>query len=665
MIRLQPRRIPNVIAGLTVFWCCILSIFLWVKGFNFPFLFILFLVVAGGFLIASHETVSIRNSILRRLGFKFGSGVTADDPKAFQTVENGVFSSLGPVPFQYTLPARLNAPGAQLAQRVQEHLPAELVLAPDFTGQFIAAIDSSPHSRLIRAILEVYCHPDHIRLPAGIARHNGALLLTHSLRVAALMLHRAESFASKNFWLLPIDPNYKLSKNDGLLVVIGLCHDLGKVNSFLFDSNKSIVGMHHKHHHSSSRIVSALPEFWGIDLNQDDRYIVQSCCIYSTEFDNSPVQRFNTFAPTLRVVSDRFQLMVELLKECDILASKIENNVKYSFSTLTQPVNVNQIDTQSNNQSTATPINTEPETCKPVLDLFDRFSEFIATCAVVNGAPGSGSAAFKHTDQTSTPPRHLLYFDESEFTLQFSKFLNRNDWEPSSKNSLISGLTMAVLPVLDAAGYLVRSSDADVGVRPAVNCLYKVNFVTGDPATIAFVLKSTFVLDITDWPRQDKLRNLESCHARPVMAHCVFGNRFGRTNQTTLTDSTVMAELNAQVCNKSDLGDITKLTKKITKTTKSAKNPSQSKAAIDPVICVAKIKMELTKKALTPAIQPEPGKAFPIINADAFFESLGIKMIPCDEPGSELKDIGIVAIRESKKNPGSHVVMLDQSVYPV
>ena len=53
LIRFQPRRVVNVVAGLTIFWCVIISAFFWVKGgFNFGFLVMLAATVVGGFFLA-------------------------------------------------------------------------------------------------------------------------------------------------------------------------------------------------------------------------------------------------------------------------------------------------------------------------------------------------------------------------------------------------------------------------------------------------------------------------------------------------------------------------------------------------------------------------------------------------------------------------------------
>ena len=646
LIRFQPRRVANCVAGLTLFWCGILSAFFWIKGFNFPFLVMLLAVVAIGFLLAGMETDAHAGDILKRLGFNARRKLPLEHRDAFLSETKGVRSSIGPVPFQYTPPARLDVstlkPGA-FSDQIQKLFPAEILQAPEFLNRFVHAIDSGPHRKLVQAILEVYCHPKHIGLPAGVSRHNNAMLLTHCLRVAALMQHRVKNFKYVNYQIFPNDENYRLPEDDGLLIVVGLSHDLGKIDSFIKNQAGVVVGIKPDHHKSGCRILSALPEFWGADLSAEDRYILQSCSVYATDYASSPIKVRLSDKEKPTAISDRFQSLLELVVDADIAASQIENGVKYKFSA--DPVAIDENSTEIVNKNS-----TNESLADSKLDLFTNFSEFISSFAIINGKGSDRSVGFKYLDPDQADAKHLLFIDDSEFVTAFANFLKRPEW--GSKDGKVSGLATALLPKLDEAGYLVRS--AGVGAQPAVNSVYRVDFSSGDPPEVKFSLKACFVVDLTVWPHQTKLRNLASCEAKPAIINSIFGNKFAPVRQS-LTDAAVLEELGAVNARRSECSDVESLV---------SKRAGKSTAA--------KFKFELTVRAITtalargelkPATVCKQGEPIAIANSDAFFQNLGINVTPVETANDLLKQLGILSIRKSKQTPGTHIVVLDGLIY--
>lgn len=643
MIRFHSRRVVNIVAGLTAFWCGILSTFFWIKGYNFNFLFLMLMMVTAGFSMASVSTNAYKNDILTRLGFKPSRNLPITDRNAFSTVTQGVFSSIGPVPFQYTFPARLNSArlkDGELSRLVASKLPKELVKHEEFLAKFITAIDSGPHAKLIRAILEVYCHPSHIDLPAGITHHNGEYLLTHSLCVAALMYHRADNFSLKNYYILLNEPKYKITNNDNLLIAVGLAHDLGKINSFIMDSTGTAKDIKPNHHKSSCRLISSLPEFWDDNLSPEDRYIIQSTCIYSTDFLSSPIQTSLLEQSKPKAVSDRLQFLIELTAHCDIIASQLENGVKYDLNTSSNFLETPEI--QDNGELIQ----------ETKIDLFQKFSEYIASDAIINGKGSDRSIGFKYLDNSKEKPRHFLFLDENEFSPAFALFLKKPEW--ANKENKSHALTLAILPKLDEAGYLVRSND--IGAQPAVNCLYKVDFVDGNPEVISFTLRSCFVLDLTDWPNQNKLREMASCHSKPIIVNSIFGNKFAPI-RTSVTDNNVYEELGIDNVPKSTIKDVESLIK-------SKQSQKIANQQLNSHTIISRIKSGLAKKRIRPAMETAIGQPIPIGNADEFFTQVGVKLVVCDPATDYLKSLGIMSIRNSKKHPGTHIVVLDPIVYP-
>jgi hypothetical protein len=551
------------------------------------------------------------------------------------------------VPFQYPVPARLNAQElkqGELSEIVERHLPKELAEAGDFLASFVTAIDSGPHRKLIRAILEVYCHPSHVSLPAGISRHNGSPLLTHCLRVAALMHHRVRGFQCKNYYVAFNDPSFQLAADDPLLIVVGLSHDLGKVTSMVRDKDGVCVAIGKNHHKEGSRILSTLPEFWTSELTPQDRYILQSCCVYATDYASSPVIVSSGKDKKVVAVSDRLQSLLDLVIDCDIAASQIENGTSYRFD---MPATDNAtvqaaVDAFTNEPSEDTTVN-----------LYARFSEFLAVEAVVNGQGADRNLGFKYVDSSTEAEKHLLFVDEEEFTKTFSEFLQRPDW--NSNGTKGSALTMALLPKLDDAGYLVRADN--VGADPAINALYKVEFYGGTPPVIKFVFKSCFILDVTNWPHQRRVQQLPTCSTVPKVVNSIFGNRFSAQRRAA-GDANVLKELGVEPAEDAD-----SMIEALVKANQAAKQKKKQAAASSTTTIVQKIEAALVKKLISPAIRCEPGQPIPIAQADAFFQGLGIVVQPSDTATDAMKQAGILAIRKSKQFTGSHIVILDGATY--
>lgn len=644
MIRFQPRRVSNVVAGLTIFWCAILSILFWIQGHNLNFLILMLVIVVIGFLMGSAKTDAYQKNILKRLGFLASRRLPITSIGAFSTVSQGVFSSIGPIPFQYPLPARLTSAQLQtgsFSSLIQSRFPIEVLSSGSFAADFITAIDSGPHAQLIRAILEVYCHPDHINLPAGITRHNGELLLTHCLRVAALMYHRANEFSSKNFYISLNNQDHKIDRDDDLLIVAALAHDLGKVNSFIKDASGTVTGIRQNHHKSSCRAVSSLPEFWSTDLSREDRYIIQSNCIYSTEYAASPIQSTILDQSKPKALLDRLQLLIELTIECDTLASQIENGIKYQFNAPSKPLHIFE------NQN---PSELLEET---KFDLFLKFSEFISTSAIINGKGTDRSVAFKYLDTSGKNLKHFIFIDEVEFNISFAMFLNRPEW--AEKDNKSHALAFAVLPKLDDAGYLVKS--VDIGVQPAINCLYKVDFIDEETKAVTHSLRSCFVLDMTDWPNQNKIREMISCKSKPIIINSIFGNKFIAVRRS-VTDSDVYEALGIADTTRSATSNIESFITS-NKTRKTEQKQLNSHAII------GRIKSALTKQLIVPVRVTEENGPIPIADADDFFVTIGVKMIACDHANDDMKAIGVMSIRNSKTRPGTHIVLLDPNIYVI
>ena len=143
----------------------------------------------------------------------------------------GLVSSIGPVPMLLQPPPE----AASLPSFQAPDVP------DDFYVRWLAHFDRThpKHTALMRRMMRVM--QAHRQLPASPVEggHGGRTLLQHSLLCGYLMHDLARDFKyegarSKNTarLLLPlVDPNYQFNPEDPLCVLIGIAHDLGKIES--------------------------------------------------------------------------------------------------------------------------------------------------------------------------------------------------------------------------------------------------------------------------------------------------------------------------------------------------------------------------------------------------------------------------------------------------
>jgi predicted nucleic-acid-binding Zn-ribbon protein len=642
MIRFQPRRVSNVVAGLTVFWCGILSSFFWIKGYNFVFLFMMFLTVLIGFFLASFKTENYQDNIRKKLGFKTSRGLTIEDSEAFSSKKRGVYSSIGEVPFQYTPPARLirNDKNKELSKLIQNRLPKELIDSSLFLELFTNSIERGKYSKLIKAILEVYCSEGNYNLKAGIDRHNDEFLLTHCLRVAALIFHISEKFDFKDYIVEAKDENFRLDRSDPLLIVIGLAHDLGKIDSFIFDESGNAISIKKGHHKSSCRIVSSLDEFWDESISQEDRYLIQSCCIYTTEYESSPVDISLLNYKTPRAVSDRLQHLIKITLQCDIIASKIENGLKYKFDT-----DSGSIDLEVIKENIENPTDNK-------VNLGNKFGEFIAMHAIINGKNGVNSVGFKHIDNTDGKARHLLYIDENEFLKHFCNFLGCDEWY--SKESKPRKLTTLTLQAIDDAGYLYRAPE--IGHQEAVNCLYKVEMTSGNPPIVNRFINACFIVDVTSWPNLSKIRDLSSDPSTPVIKNSIFGKKF-TVARTSIVERMVEEKMGASTENSNKGMTIESLA------ARPAPESQKHKSKKNKVTLKDKFRNAIKMNLIQWPDQTIKNEEIVVICKDKDIADLGLKWFSNDDSDNNFKKAGIIDVRKSKLYADKTVICLEKAKY--
>lgn len=585
-------------------------------------------VLLGAFFASTATQERIENK-LKSLNYDQVKGLPTTDRKAFASEENGLNLTIGNIPNNF--PALQFNSGCDL-QDIFKHLPRELS-RDNFIhlfGIYLSVNEklSQSYRALIDKIIKTYLQDSYVNMPAGIDKHKGRSLLTHNILVCALMLHRANDYEYKPIGVKPIDTNYKINPDDPILLTVGIAHDIGKIICLEFDSNNNPIGMKENHAQNGCRIVTAMPEFWNLGIPVEERKIIQNILAFYHSPNMLPVAKAEDTRPT--VTSDRQQAIINLLVECDILASSIEYGTTYSFTQ--KPTQIIQ----------TAPIEIEE------LRIEEEFLAFIISgSASINAANGIKSDIFRFKGLLDGKESDVLIFDEAMFLEKFSTFIKNEQFKNKvGKNSELTG---RVLEALDAQNILLRAPN-ELGERKARNCLYKITFVSPDEAREPLlVINSAFIVDLGSYTEAKVLSDISSCKFIPTIDNSIFGNQGQRTFKTVakIEDRKLLSD------------DAPKLTKTVADISKRVK-----KSQFSPDSFFISVKKGLANGTLKPVtVSENPNNDVIILGSNEFFKRLGITPDNALEHADSFEKIGVKEFKWSKSSPELFLVILDSNVY--
>lgn len=232
----------------------------------------------------------------------------------------GLTCSIGEIPFLIQPPLEAT------------DLP-QLIDWPDVPEAFFAQwrnryLSSHPHHMaLFDRLLKIYNHnPDlpATHVPGG---HGGRTLLQHALLCAYLMYSLGENWVykglaartdNKRVILALRDPDYQYDCNDPLAVIIGLAHDLGKIEAYRYNKEGKVVGIRNEHDLTGARILARLDELWA--LPDIDR----SAILLAIAHYHHPVEL--PLHSDRGAIDDRTIALMELLIKTDNNAGYIEHS---------------------------------------------------------------------------------------------------------------------------------------------------------------------------------------------------------------------------------------------------------------------------------------------------------------------------------------------------
>ena len=329
------------------------------------------------------------------------------------------------------------------------------------------------HVALLDAVLKVMqTKPD---APATHLKdgHGGRTLLQHAILTGFLMERIARSWTwegnrskgrNKQI-LIPLrNANYKFNPDDPLIMIAAVCHDLGKLECYVYNAEGEVVGSKHEHDIVSSQMLARLPEIWSIaDL---DREVLLLSVGHYHHVPDMPMESKN------KPIDDRLMALTELIIHCDTVASKLEQG-------------------KSRQEAEAEADDSVPTEAKQDT-LLSIFSDIVGETDRING----DDTRYRVGQKNSMGGKPYLFFHERSLLMEIAE---RSGLDAMSKMG--DGqfrLTRDLLSALDEQGVLYKIHEGkEYG---AVSALWKVEFrkKNGDflanwPAAIIVQISDTFL----------------------------------------------------------------------------------------------------------------------------------------------------------------------------
>lgn len=365
-------------------------------------------------------------------------------------VEQGVSTTLGPVPIHLgDLPRATDGVSVGDIVDVKE---IERDGSTDFLQKWHTRFDgrAPQHSKLMFALERMLVAQRALpatHVPGG---HGGRSLLVHSLLVCWYMEKLAPNHKYNGEIKLPDFKiklklkvaGYQFDSDDPLIAIVGLAHDIGKIECYEYDRDGKLIGCRRDHDLTGSRILARMPEFW--DLPDEDRDTLSLVIGHYHHPQDMPT------LDGFEVLSDRNHAMLELLIRADVLSSKREAGLGEGAA------------------------NTELEGDGPFVDtvegkdLWKAVEAVLARVGAINGRNGAGNIGFKYRDRASDTD--LVYLVEKDFIDAVTAEAGVTNTIQELRND-VSAVSKKVLALLHDRGVLYMDRE-----RSPSTALYNVQF---------------------------------------------------------------------------------------------------------------------------------------------------------------------------------------------
>lgn len=275
-------------------------------------LFVLGAVIVGGLTGWAILYVSKKNGLS-----------TSKESLAGEQGRNAIATTLGPIPVAAPAPAM--SPG----------LPTLIGLLPGDDGEIVARWLASmkqthpSHHQFTVDILRVLNHAPSLpatHVPGG---HGGRSLLEHSVLVCAVMLNMARDWeykglvSSKGNLVLPLkNEQYVFPKDSPVSGIVGLAHDIGKIESYIMSEDGNVIGSRTIHDLVGGRMIARMDSFWKLP-DADQETILAAVSHYHHPM-GIPLDSME------QAIHDDHIAVMELLIKADNAAGKRESETEYS-----------------------------------------------------------------------------------------------------------------------------------------------------------------------------------------------------------------------------------------------------------------------------------------------------------------------------------------------
>ncbi|NEX63382.1 HD domain-containing protein [Noviherbaspirillum galbum] len=455
------RRQPIVKAAfcVTVFWWSLAT--LWQVSFDVPAL------LRGERVLDTHWTLSVLAAIAGGVFCGVFASVFSiwfdrrETSKRLQgSIQHGLQSSIGLAPLHYHDLRREGEPAQRIPTEAVATVPE---IQSDATTDFLErwhtrfGEDYPKHAALmvgIETILMQYRHLPASHVQSG---HGGRTLLSHSLLVSWYMDKLAPHHTYDGKIKLPEytvnltlrNESYRFDHLDPLVALIGLVHDIGKIECYQFDDKGKIIGCRPDHDSTGVRILARMPEYWA--LPSEDREILSVVVKFYHHPQDTPTE--DGFLP----LSDRLHALLELLIRADTLASRREagENARMAQMALEAGADPMGLDAEPDKRE---------HVWNAILDVLLRNES-------INGKDKHSNVGIRRFHPVLKID--MLVLKEDDFIGALCAELGRENYTPQISNA-VSAMTKVVLRMLDEKGALYTQQEA--GGRNPETALYRVEF---------------------------------------------------------------------------------------------------------------------------------------------------------------------------------------------
>jgi hypothetical protein len=412
----------------------------------------------------------------------------------------------------------------------QSGMPERSELLPDFTESRVEErymkmflswreqYENTVYGNLMDAMLKTYNYAPYTPATHVKGGHGGRTVLEHGMLSSALMMEHGETWKytglktdTKKVVLKLNDPDYIFNIEDPMIAVIGMAHDIGKLEAYFYDECGDVIGSRHEHDSTGCRMLARMPESW--DLPEDDRQaLFMSVAHYHHPMDLP-------LSPLRTAVDDRTIALMELLIKVDSIASVIETDSKKKKRT--------QAPLSPDNEPT--PIDTFTTVT------YERL--WIEFMNLINGAGrlNTDNPKYGVGVKGSLDNEPALFLNERDITAWLAKNIGLAKVE--EKPGQINSLTRELLLVLDSRGLLVRKW-GELEVKPQ-NALFSVGLMKGNERVAGW---NCLVIRLKG-EMFDKLAELPEYSLKPVIEHFKYGGRGLIKNKSEASINDVMSEL--------------------------------------------------------------------------------------------------------------------------